>query len=226
MTLRFDPRPTSRHHIREAAGAARWLLVIASALLLVVLYLLARPGRVYDTGSPVPAPGHALVPVAEPFGGTSYDVTGFELRPASAQGLGPTTNRFSGYDLTQAVICCGGGWAAAPWVTASSYYNATMNSRTNLAHDTSASISSYYTLQVAVGQVVGLMCWVQTSTGTYWEKTDSRHTVNGASNLYIAYLTDTFINVSRADLFAYVPHCDPASLAEFDRLQRATGFGR
>jgi hypothetical protein len=221
MTLQFDPRPVGQHRIRETAGAARWLLVIFTALLLVVAYLLTRPGRVYDAGPDIPPAGQGLVRVGQVFGGGGQQ---YEVVPASAQALGPTVNRFSGYDLTQAKICCGGGWASAPWVTASSYYNATMNSRTNLAHDTSASIGSYYTLQVAIGQVVGLMCWLQTSTGTYWEKTDSRHTVNGASNLYIAYITDTFINVSRADLFTYVPHCGSASLAEFDRLMRAAGL--
>lgn len=224
MTLRIDPRPAGRHHIRETAGAARWLLVIATALVLIVTFLLAQPGRVYSTGPAHPAAGAVKVPLAAVFGGPAHEVSQLDVRPASVQALGPTTNHFSGYDLTQATPCCGGGWASAPWVSATSYYNATMNSTTYMAHDTSASIGSYYNLTVNNGQVVGLMCWVQTSTGTYWEKADARKTVNGVSNLYISYLTDTFINVSRANLFAYVPHCSSASVAEFDRLLRAAGL--
>lgn len=212
MTSHLFHRP-GRNRPYAPGAVLRTLLVVSAALAVVVGCLVALPAPLHGGGSAQAAPAAARVALAG-VGGPGF-VSAKPVRPTA---LGPTVNRFSGYDLTQATVCCGGGWASAPWVSAASYYNATMNSRTNLAHDTSAQVSSYYTLQVAVGQVVGLMCWLQTSTGTYWEKTDSRHVVNGVSNLYIAYLTDTFINVSRADLFNNVPHCDSASMAEFDRL--------
>lgn len=211
-----NSRRPGRHRAFSVTAGARYVLVLASALALVVLYLLVRPGRVYDTGPAHAGSGRTAVQL---LGEHPAAPVALQAGPRLApQALGATTNYFSGYDLTQATVCCGGGWASAPWVSAASYYNATMNSRTNLAHDASASISSYYTLQVAIGQVVGLMCWTQTSTGTYWEKADSRHTVNGASNLYIAYLADNFVNVSRAALFTYVPRCSSTSATELDRL--------
>lgn len=130
------------------------------------------------------------------------------ITPAEA---GPIGNHFSAYDITQGIYynCTTDSCLIrAPYVTANSYYNALANAKTALYHYPDNIYSTgATTVTVVPGQTVGLMCWLQSSTGQYWEKTDSRHVINGVSSLWIGYIDDYFLNISHAELFQYVPHC-------------------
>lgn len=138
-------------------------------------------------------------------------IAGCGVLPAFA---GPTSNYFSAYDFRYETAYNCGTPTNPEWVCYAipygggyaSYFNAPGLNRTFLRDSIGGRTNSQGFVNQP-NQNAGVMCWQLASNGSIWLLIDDRQPYQGSTALFVGWVPDADIVLSRVDRLNYVPEC-------------------